>query len=141
MGSYRKSRLERLLGLGLIALLLVGCAEHTAYRRGDKAVEYITLADLTSRCVGNATLSWRPIPVAYVEIDEQGYFHDSGQVDRALAVVSLGPRPQYVVVFVHGWFHNASKTDEHLLAFKCALNDLQAMDSNVRHEVIGIYIG
>lgn len=81
------------------------------------------------------------IPVAYVEIDEQGYFQDRGQVERALALVAEAQKPRYVVVFVHGWFHSASQTDDNVLRFKCALNNLQGIDGNAGEDVIGIYIG
>lgn len=127
--------------MGLLALLLVGCAGHTAYRRGAKSVEPLTPAALTALCQKSVKISPRSINIAYVEIDEQGYFQDPGQVESAIDALPPGSRPQYVVVFVHGWLHNASETDEQLLAFKCALNDLQAMDTNEHYDVVGIYIG
>ncbi len=81
------------------------------------------------------------IPVAYVEIDEPGYFQDRGQVERALALVAEAQKPKYVVVFAHGWFRSASQTDESVRRFKCALNNLQGIDGNAGEGVIGVYIG
>jgi len=104
-------------------------------------VEYVA-ADF-SPCPGSQSSSTRRIPIAYVEIDEQGYFHDQarGQLERALALVREEGNPKYVMVFVHGWFHNASPTDENVRRFKCALHTLQGIDGNAGEDVIGIYIG
>lgn len=125
----------------IVALAVAGCAGQGPYRAKDDAVEYF-VAD-TSHCPSLKARSPLRIPVAYVEIDEQGSFHfqDRDQEQRALALVAEGPRPKYVVVFVHGWFHSAAKDDSNVQAFKRALNHLQCIDDNAGEEVIGIYIG
>jgi hypothetical protein len=81
------------------------------------------------------------IPVAYVEIGEQGTFQDRSQVDEALALVRDGTKPKYVVAFVHGWFHNADTEDLNVQRFKCALNNIQNIDDNAGEEVVGIFVG
>lgn len=106
---------------------------------GKDTIEYV-VAD-RSLCPDLPAGSSYRIPVAYVEIDEQGYFQDRGQIDRALTLVGEDGTPQYVVVFVHGWFHNASHTDDNVRGFKCALNDLQGIDAKAGGRVVGIYIG
>jgi len=127
-------------GAVLLALLFVfACAPEQYYRIGPSSTENVT-AD-RSLCPELSEASKRQIIVAYVEIDEQGYFQERAQLDRALDVVTRPGKPKYVVVFVHGWFHNASPGDEHVQRFKCALNNLQSIDGNVDNEVIGIYIG
>ena len=125
----------------LFTLVVVGCAPQGAYRLGQDATEYVA-AD-SSLCPEREAPSTHRIPLAYVEIDEQGYFHDHdrGQVERALALVNQEGKPKYVVVFVHGWFHSASPTDENVHRFKCALNNLQDIEGNAGEDVIGIYIG
>jgi pimeloyl-ACP methyl ester carboxylesterase len=81
------------------------------------------------------------IPLAYIEIDEQGAFQDRGQVERALALVGAAARAKYVVVFVHGWFHNAGPSDTNVQRFKCTLNNLQNIEGNAEEDIIGIYVG
>ena len=129
------------LFLALLTLVVAGCAPQGAYRLGRDATEHVS-AD-ASLCPELQTPSRHRIPVGYVEIDEQGYFHDDdrGQVERVLALVNQEGKPKYVVVFVHGWFHNASLPDENVRRFKCALNNLQGIESNAGEDVIGIYIG
>ncbi len=122
-----------------LALVVVGCAAQGPYRMGKDATEYV-VAD-RSLCPDLPAPSSHRTPVAYVEIDEQGYFQDRDQIERALALVGEDGRSKYVVVFVHGWFHSARQTDDNVRRFKCALNDLQGIDANAGGSVIGIYIG
>jgi hypothetical protein len=128
--------------LGLIVLLILagaGCAATGPYRRGEDATERF-MAD-RALCPELTIPSSFLIPVAYVEIDEQGTFQDRSQAERALALVAKGEKPKYVVVFVHGWFHSAEPDDLNVRRFKCALNNLQGIDDNASEEVVGIYVG
>jgi len=130
---------ERALVLLLGALTMVGCAAEGPYRPGDKATTTFK-ADPTT-CPELSGPSRFSIPIAFVEIDEQGVLQDRSQVDRALALVRENSKPKYVIVFVHGWFHNAAEGDENVQRFKCALNNLQGIDDNAGEEVVGIYVG
>lgn len=121
------------------ALVVAGCAPQTSYRSGNRAAEFV-VAD-PSLCPELTSVSPHRLPVAYVEIDEQGYFHDRGQVERALALITDAGKAKYVVVFVHGWFHSAAPRDENVRRFKCALHNLQRIDGNAQEDVIGIYVG
>jgi pimeloyl-ACP methyl ester carboxylesterase len=116
-----------------------GCAAQGPYRDGARSVETV-VAD-PGLCEELRERSRHEITLAYLEIDEQGYFQDRRQVEQALAAVARGGKPKYVVVFVHGWFHSASPEDANVRRFKCALNNLQAIDGNAGEDVIGIYVG
>ena len=131
--------MRRALGLMVFVLAVAGCAAQGPYRRGEQAIEQF-VADPALCPELKAPSSFR-IPVAYLEIDEQGAFQDRSQVERALALVGEGRKPKYVVVFVHGWFHNAGADDPNVQRFKCALNNLQSIDDNAGEEVVGIYVG
>src|SRR5205809_562792 len=131
--------MRRALGLMVFVLAVAGCAAQGPYRRGEHAIEQF-VADPALCPELKAPSSFR-IPVAYLEIDEQGAFQDRSQVERALALVGEGRKPKYVVVFVHGWFHNAGADDPNVQRFKCALNNLQSIDDNAGEEVVGIYVG
>jgi hypothetical protein len=97
------------LSLMAMGLILVGCVPQTPYRAGHDATEVVA-AD-PRLCPELHAASQFRIPVAYVEIDEQGYFQDRSQMERALALVAAAGKPKYVVVFVHGWFHSARPDD------------------------------
>jgi hypothetical protein len=117
----------------------LGCATQAPYRTGTAAGELV-MAD-HGLCPELTRVSSHRISVSYVEIDEQGYFQDRGQLDRALEAVARAGKPKYVVVFVHGWFHSAAPADENVQRFKCALDNLQSIDSNAGEEVVGVYVG
>ncbi len=130
---------KKTLVLSLVVLALTSCASQYPYRSGKAATE--TFVADPKLCRELSTASRYRIPVAYVEIDDQGYFQDRAQIEQALAIVGNAGKPKYVVVFVHGWFHNAGPEDENVQRFKCALNNIQSIDGNVGHEVVGIYVG
>lgn len=81
--------------------------------------------------------------INYVEIDEQGILHDRAAAEDALAFAaaapSAGTRIAYVVVFIHGWHHNAAPGDSNVQAFHRALASVRRWrpDADVR----GIYVG
>jgi len=115
-------RTSHLLVTGLVALAALGCAPQGPYRPDTTATgKFVADPQL---CPELKSPSTHEITVAYVEIDEQGYFQDRGQVERAPELVAATGKPKYVVVFVHGWFHNAALTDKNVERFKCALNNL-----------------
>jgi pimeloyl-ACP methyl ester carboxylesterase len=123
----------------LFGLALAGCAAQGPYRHGEKAIErFVADPALCPELKGPSSFR---IPVAYVEIDEQGVLQDRSQVEQALALVGDGARPKYVVVFVHGWFHNADPDDLNVRRFKCALNNLQGIADNAGEDVVGVYVG
>jgi pimeloyl-ACP methyl ester carboxylesterase len=127
------------LVLAVLAWAVVGCAPPGPYRAGQGAIEYVVAEP--SLCPELGAASRFKIPVAYLEIDEQGSFQDRGQLERALALVSDTTKPKYVVVFVHGWFHSAGPADENVRRFKCALTNLQGIQGNAGEDVIGVYVG
>jgi pimeloyl-ACP methyl ester carboxylesterase len=130
---------SRIRILSVLMLGVLGCAPQTPYRTGPAASEVVA-AD-RALCPELTEASPHRIRVAYVEIDEQGYFADRSQIDHVLDVVGRAGKPKYVVVFVHGWFHSASPTDENVQRFKCALNNIQSIDGNAGEEVVGVYVG
>ena len=130
---------SRLLLISALVLGVLGCAQKEPYRIGEAASEVVS-AD-PALCPELKEASPHKIPVAYVEIDEQGYFHDRDQVNHALELVAKPGKPKYVVVFVHGWFHSASTDDDNVQRFKCALNNIQSIEGNADKEVVGVYVG
>jgi pimeloyl-ACP methyl ester carboxylesterase len=142
------------LALALVSLL--GACAFTPYRtsgepcqidhpqRNDQGdYDWESAADGQRPCAG----SWqvqvnRPVPFSmnFVEIDEQGMLASRRQAEAAIDNASMDePEGSYVVVFVHGWHHNASSTDGNVRGFYDAL----ALSSrwNKSRKIKGIYIG
>lgn len=84
----------------------------------------------------------KPVPFSmnFVEINEQGMLVDRAQAEAALAHAAR-PEPggAYVVVFVHGWHHNASSGDSNVNGFYDAMALVSRWNPN--RQIKGIYIG
>ena len=96
--------------------------------------------------------------IGFVEIDDQGWFWDRHQWDAVQTMIkqeasldqpdNAPPQPVLLVLFVHGWKHNASASDKNVECFKRTLETLSAAEkSDSEHEnraprrVLGVYVG
>lgn len=87
--------------------------------------------------------------LAYVEFDDQGWFHDIRQrqaLFEQLQDLSSQKRPMLIVTYTHGWKHNARADDSNLSSFRQLLAELAAVEraakgSGEARAVVGIYIG
>ena len=96
----------------------------------------------------------------FVEADDEGWFWQPAQADRALLAVeeSVRARDTFVLLFVHGWHHSAECCDSNVQSFRKTLGQLRgelarAVYAGARAEyaqaekpeddfkVIGIYLG
>ena len=139
-------------------LLLCACASRLPYRDAQKSCDI----DLTkegpgktanereqAECPSASRVQVRgryPYELAYVEIDEQGYVESREQTELALQMagaVSGKSGRVNVVVFVHGWHHNASAEDPFVAYFHNALESLSRWKSADRpnDSVRGILVG
>ena len=81
------------------------------------------------------------------ESDDFGSFWDNGDAEKALiAVENESDRQDTVVVlFIHGWHHNAKSSDGNLVSFsskmKILADKLHSHPSAKQLTVIGIYVG
>ena len=89
-----------------------------------------------------------PFTVAAVEADEAGWLWDRDQADRAMKLIrtTADTGRTAVVVFVHGWKHNADPHDHNLSCFRESLRMLNAelnasRTGPKRINVIGVFVG
>jgi hypothetical protein len=147
----------RSLLLACLGALATGCIGHRQYRKGDQSVlhEALRTGEFDPRQRNNRA-SW-PYHLAFVEFDERGELFDRGQLDRALRTITAARdraadstaarsrrgdtaavRPT-VVLFVHGWKHNASDKSANVWGFRQTLAGMSLQTS--RAPVVGIYVG
>lgn len=112
MGSRARTRPPAMLALLCIAIGLLsttGCYNR-AYRL--PSATYPT----------PDSLAW----VTFVEADDRGNFWNAAQAQGALDAVRTSARagPTVVVLFIHGWGHNASNGDQNLVCFANTLDYL-----------------
>jgi hypothetical protein len=95
-----------------------------------------------------------PYELAIVEFDDQGRCYDRGQMDGvAKRLDALAPDPEQLgkdvilVVFVHGWQHDARSDDENLSAFRVLLSETveyereRASAGVAPRPVLGVFVG
>jgi len=145
----------RVLGVAALALLQCGCA-YTPYRTSgtpctidqpakDQGGNYDweSAPGGARPCADRWQVSVdKPVPFSmnFVEIDEQGIMANRAQAEAALKVAAEQQADgSYVIVFVHGWHHNASTGDANVRGFY----DTLALVSrwNPHRRIKGIYIG
>lgn len=143
-----KWRIGGVAALFLAALSLIACATY-----GHKQF----------RVLSPPAHDDRPYSLAYVELDDRGWFWDddrssTAQVERALALVraKASQGNTVVLLFVHGWHHNASCCDDNSECFEATLARLDSMLNDPggafararqqlhlpeRLNLVGIYVG
>src|SRR2546423_2345775 len=143
------SRYRSLSSLALF-LLLVGCVENKPYRlAGIDHVEkyYSGQQPWLDQVQVSDNRDYR---ISFVEFDERGDFWDRGQLRETARVIENDTgqnKPVLLVVYVHGWHHNAnnrpctSKNPGDVQTFRCLLSELAVSESTKSYQVHGVYLG
>jgi len=107
-------RIALILGTLVIVAcaLLIACSgyRHEAYRLNDKSM-----------------VSEKEFDLYFVEADDEGWFWQPQQADRALEAIeqSANSRDTFVVLFVHGWHHSSQCCDSNVQSFRKTLGQLR----------------
>jgi pimeloyl-ACP methyl ester carboxylesterase len=132
------------LVVSLTLLVLAACAQTGPYRNDTTLCELVPPRLEMDTCPKSSKVRVtgnHPYELSYVEIDEQGFFADRKQVESSLEFASAPPQQgrAYVIVFIHGWHHNAKADDWNVSNFHSALAALSKWhpDDSIR----GIYVG
>jgi hypothetical protein len=135
-----------LLGLACLALV-AACTPHVQYRTEltpcDPGADF--------RVCEESCLEVRDeYLLGFVELDDQGWLWDRKQLQAVLAKLADegARRDLLMVVFVHGWKHNASVCDTNVACFRevlLRLDDIEKlaarMEGREPRRIAGIYIG
>ncbi len=146
----------RLWVLVPVLLVLGACALPQQYRTDYKLC---TSERPERECQHSALQAYRDTSgrggdylLGFIEFDDQGQLFDRAQMSDVIDALYQRAAPQnrdlLMVVFVHGWKHNAAPGDGNIATFRQALQQLSraerliSRDSGVpRREVVGIYLG
>lgn len=155
-----------LLGCGLI-FGLAACAPTAPYRVDSSPCRTPGLAGAGSQCGSHAVEVTDRYTLGFVEFDDQGWLHPDrpNQMEEVFATLDKeADDPDnnlLVLVFVHGWRHNAAGEDANVESFRRTLAAMYDLDnskgaaSRVRadaagaraaplekpRKVVGIYVG
>jgi hypothetical protein len=118
----------------------LGCSPNESWRT---TIEPQNCAEDTDACT---TAIWEQYPeydLAFIEFTERGNAfsnaYQNAVFDRLWALSKKTPLA--IMVFVHGWKHNANPEDENVISFRHALKNLSDSDVLGPRQLIGIYIG
>ena len=132
----------RLLYVGLLLVwgaLLTGCAPNAAYRTAG------IKTDCPAQGCQDAVLEQHAdYDLGFVEFTDRGNVFDRAQMNMLLHHVEQyahTPDGATVVVFVHGWKHNASAADLNVKSFRHLLQQSAQMGVSGKRRLIGIFVG
>jgi hypothetical protein len=81
--------------------------------------------------------------LSVIEFDDQGWYHDLAQRDALMRFLEeTGGEDLLIVVFVHGWKHNAAASDDNLRSFRALLSDARSSEDQreTSRRVLGVYL-
>jgi hypothetical protein len=79
--------------------------------------------------------------IAIIEFDDQGLcFDDHAMLDIESELIALTGRDPVIIVFAHGWKHNASAADDNLASFKALLEDVGEKLAPSGRPLLGVYM-
>ena len=141
-------RTRRIL-TALAACIVAGCASNEAYHPSADATACRSAPD-SEACRNSYYQEFESHDFAFVEFTERGNAFDDRRVADVLDRIGTRARAggAVVVVFVHGWKHNASEEDGNVRSFKEALRTLgtilgqQYGSGGLRtRRLVGVYVG
>lgn len=130
-------RMSRLLLATLI--LLSACTPKEYFRTEIGLTPCLAMAG-TDCSIANLVVNPQDdYTLGFVEFDDDGRFYDQRQADALLNSLQGSQQPQYVVLYTHGWHHNAKDSDNNVRRFKDSLRDIKLR--NPHYRVVGVYLG
>ena len=137
------ARLARSIAMALlIALLVAACVRNAPFRSVAGACP---AAGCTNASIEVHAVEGTDYQLGVVEFDDQGLVLDRRQMEALFDRIAAASREHdlCMVVFVHGWKHNAAPGDTDVLAFRNLLAGLAVAEQGRRphRKVFGIYAG
>ena len=123
----------------LFTILLPACAANDSFRSDISETPCIDMQTQTCKAAHLIVNNADNYQLGFVEIDDQGQFYDRRQADFLVKTLKNQKQAQYVMVYAHGWHHNAVESDFGLQRFKGMLKEAKL--NHPQQQVTGIYIG
>ena len=127
---------------GVLSIVMIGCAQNKPWRTEIKP--QVCDESNQNSC---ATAIWEQhegFELAFIEFTERGNVfsseYEQAIYDRIWRYAD-DRQPLAIMVFVHGWKHNANTDDGNVISFRNMLKDLKKSEVLGNRKLIGIYIG
>jgi hypothetical protein len=154
----RKRTIAALVTLIVIATIFgfASCTQFAPYRTTDPNVSVACESDTQGRLPQEKvcqSASWESDPdydLLFAEFDDQGLLHpnderDSGNASQQIDAIDKALRTQFkgneinLIVYVHGWKHNARGDDDDVKAFRQLLHSVKSIEA-VSDEIFGVRV-
>jgi len=139
--------LGHIFGVIMMTMLACGCARlqpyHTVSDRAPTA-GLVPGAESQSDCYRHQKDGGDISCVRFVEYDDFGNVFSRAQLDEAVREAhALAREGGIIVVYIHGWQHNAKSGDPDVESFHRAIQNAQKVDIKMgdKRKILGIYIG
>src|SRR5215472_8482493 len=142
-------------GLLAICALGTGCTSVKQYRTGVEPIHYSHFSHTHSPLTNILEVATN-YTLGFVEFDDQGWLYGTTGTNNQLQIdlvsksiqSEMATNPLLIVVFVHGWKHNASGDDGNVEMFHSILERLgrleharSAKEKANHRRVFGVYVG
>lgn len=137
-GAWRWSGRVACILIG--AILASGCVPNTRWR-GDATVA--CSAEPTTECRSAAVEHYEDFDLGFIEFTDRGNLFSRRQLQQVIDHVRAANAKEDIalVVFIHGWKHNAGFDDGNVQSFRRLLGFLASGDITNKRRPIGVYIG
>ncbi len=134
----------------LCACAAAGCASNAPYHSTGRDGTNCRSAPSSEECLGSVYQDFSSHDIAFAEFSERGNAFSDQAIATVLGKIKKQADAQGVVliVFIHGWKHNASETDGNVLDFKDAMLTMsgilkKAFDGTElgSRRLVGLYVG
>lgn len=120
--------------LRLCAIFLAaGCTQNIAYRTDFSPCTVESAEQSAAKCGRHDLEVTNKYSLAFVEFDDQGWLYRPEQMDRLFEFLHEEARDDrsnlLVLVFVHGWRHNAEAADGNVESFRRTLAAMYDLDT------------
>ncbi len=138
------------LSLLLLVLILAGCAQNAPYHTESGSPGNCVSTPDAETCRQSYYQEHEHFDLAFAEFSERGNaFSDAYLKDVKNRIAQkAADKGVVLVIFVHGWKHNAAETDSNLIDFKKSLAAIdRALQSQLgdgalgERNLVGLYIG
>lgn len=130
----------RLSSLLLALMVFTGCAPSYLYHSPQSNCS----AKHSSSCSQSYIENDNDYTLGFIEIDDKGWFKDRQQLNAFIhEIQQTGDQDILLLVYAHGWKHNADNNDRDVIRMRSTLKHLVAYENQTSHprKVIGLYIG
>jgi hypothetical protein len=123
----------------ILVVMVVGCVPLRPYHTSTGGPPR-----KTTQCDQNENQGQDNTCIRFVEYDDFGNLFSRAQLNETIEAARLvAEAGGIVIVYVHGWEHNASDSDDDLKSFRQAVHNAQTLDRQYgdKRTVLGVYVG